>query len=58
VVEKSPMKPTEKTAALLVIEGEKALIEEKDLAEHASEGVRRREPVLPGAHLSYAHRRC
>jgi hypothetical protein len=26
-----------KTAALLVIEGEKALIEEKDLAEHARE---------------------
>jgi hypothetical protein len=43
VVEKSSMELTEKTLALLVIEGEKALIEEKDLAEHASEGVRRRE---------------
>jgi hypothetical protein len=37
VVEKSSMEHTEKTAALLVIEEEKALIEEKDLAEHAKE---------------------
>jgi hypothetical protein len=37
VVEKSSMELTEKTAALVVIEGEKALIEEKDLAEHARE---------------------
>jgi hypothetical protein len=31
------MEQKEKTAALLVIEKEKALIEEKDLAEHAKE---------------------